>query len=80
MHFTLSTTRGSFLLRANEVIDQVPISVCTNAKCRPRRAMSAFGGNTENISRDDIGNRSTTGLILILLCPPKSVQTSVICG
>jgi hypothetical protein len=33
---------------------------------------------TENISRDDISNRSTTGLILILLCQPKSVQTSVI--
>jgi hypothetical protein len=80
MHFTSSTTRGSFLLRANEVIDQVPISGCTNAKCRPRRAMSAFGGKAENISRDDIGNRSTTGLILILLCQPKSVQTSVIRG
>jgi hypothetical protein len=63
--------------------------VGTNAKCRPHRATAVFGGKAENITRDeyfafspltDIGNRSTTGLILFLVCPSKSLQTSVIRG
>jgi hypothetical protein len=48
--YVVNDALGSFLLRASEVIDQVPMSARgTNAKWKPRPAMSEFRGKAEDI-------------------------------